>query len=54
MLAKINGHQHRALLNTGSLGDFMTTAVADQLGLKRTVLKELQTFIRRYRDPGRR
>lgn len=35
---KINGHPARALLDSGSLGDFMSTNLADQLKVKRTEL----------------
>ena len=35
VLTKINGHQIRALLDTGSMADFISTTVADQLSLKK-------------------
>ena len=35
ILAKINGHQIRALLDTGSMADFLSTTVVDQLGLQK-------------------
>ena len=34
VLAKINGHQIRALLDTGSMADFLSTTVVDQLDLQ--------------------
>lgn len=34
----INGHKSRALLDSGSLGDFISTTLADQLKLKQTEL----------------
>ena len=34
VLAKINGHQIRALLDTGSMADFLSTTVVDQLNLQ--------------------
>jgi len=34
----VDGHPARALLDSGSLGDFMSTTLADQLGVKRTLL----------------
>jgi hypothetical protein len=36
---EINGHPTRALLDSGSLGDFVSTTLADQLGLKRRTLE---------------
>jgi hypothetical protein len=36
----INGHPARALLDSGSLGDFMSSTLADQLGLKKTLLEK--------------
>ncbi len=36
---KINGHPVRALLDTGSLGDFMSINLADQLKVKREELE---------------
>lgn len=36
---KINGHPARALLNSGSLGDFLSTTIVDQLGLKKVQLQ---------------
>ena len=35
----MNGHPARALLDSGSLGDFMSTTLADQLGVEKTVLE---------------
>ncbi|KJA14739.1 hypothetical protein HYPSUDRAFT_98162, partial [Hypholoma sublateritium FD-334 SS-4] len=35
---EINGHPARALLDSGSLGDFISSTLTDQLQLKRTVL----------------
>ena len=35
VLAKIDGHQIRALLDTGSMADFLSTTVVDQLELRR-------------------
>ena len=34
----VDGHPARALLDTGSLGDFMSSTLADQLGVKKEVL----------------
>ena len=34
----VNGHPARALLDSGSLGDFISTTLADQLGVMKTVL----------------
>jgi hypothetical protein len=34
----VNGHPARALLDSGSLGDFMSSTLADQLQVKRTAL----------------
>ena len=34
----VNGHPARALLDSGSLGDFMSSTLADQLGIKKTAL----------------
>jgi hypothetical protein len=34
----VNGHPARALLDSGSLGDFMSSTLADQLGIKKTTL----------------
>lgn len=38
VVTKVNGHPARALLDSGSLGDFMSTTLADQLKVKRMVL----------------
>lgn len=38
VVASINGHPCRALLDSGSLSDFMSTTLADQLKVKYTVL----------------
>ena len=35
VLIKVNGHQVRALLNTGSMADFLSMMVVDQLDLKK-------------------
>ena len=35
VLVKINGHQVRALLDTGSMADFLSTTVTDQLNLRK-------------------
>ena len=35
----VNGHPARALLDSGSLGDFMSSTLADQLGVNRTLLE---------------
>ena len=35
----VNGRPARALLDSGSLGDFMSSTLADQLGVKRTLLE---------------
>lgn len=37
---KINGHTCRALLDTGSLSDFISTTLADQLKLKEPILEK--------------
>ena len=34
----VNGHPARALLDSGSLGDFMSSTLADQLGVERKIL----------------
>ena len=34
----VNGHPARALLDSGSLGDFMSSTLADQLGVRKTLL----------------
>ncbi|KAG9223419.1 hypothetical protein CCMSSC00406_0007606 [Pleurotus cornucopiae] len=36
---KVNGHPARALLDSGSLGDFLSTTIVDQLGLKKVQLQ---------------
>jgi hypothetical protein len=36
--ATINGHPARALLDSGSLGDFMSSTLADQLNVQRSTL----------------
>ena len=36
--AIVNNHPVRALLDSGSLGDFMSTTLADQLGIKKMLL----------------
>ena len=38
VVAQINGHPCRALLDSGSLSDFMSTTVADQLKVKLELL----------------
>ncbi|KIK50611.1 hypothetical protein GYMLUDRAFT_182508, partial [Collybiopsis luxurians FD-317 M1] len=38
VVVKINGHPARALIDTGSLGDFISTTFADQIGLKKIEL----------------
>ncbi|SJL14216.1 uncharacterized protein ARMOST_17672 [Armillaria ostoyae] len=38
IVVKINGHPCHALIDTGSMGDFISTTIVDQLGLKRIVL----------------
>ncbi len=38
IVVKVNGHPCRALIDTGSMGDFISTTIVDQLGLKRIVL----------------
>ena len=35
----VNGHPARALLDSGSLGDFMSSTLADQLGVEKTMLE---------------
>ena len=35
VLIKVNGHQVQALLDTGSMADFLSTTVVDQLDLKK-------------------
>lgn len=37
---KINGHAARALVDSGSQGDFVSSTLADQLGLKRNAFSE--------------
>jgi hypothetical protein len=36
--ATVNGHPARALLDSGSLGDFMSSTLADQLNVQRSTL----------------
>ncbi|TBU36109.1 hypothetical protein BD309DRAFT_985179, partial [Dichomitus squalens] len=38
LLVYINGERARALLDTGSMADFMSTTLVDQLGLKKDIL----------------
>jgi hypothetical protein len=38
VVVKINGHAARALLDSGSLGDFISTSLTDQLRLKKETL----------------
>ena len=38
VVVKINGHPAQALLDSGSLGDFMSTTLADQLKVQRDTL----------------
>jgi hypothetical protein len=40
ILVKINGHQIRALLDTGSMADFLSTTVVDQLQLPRVTYEK--------------
>ena len=40
VVVKVNGHPARALLDSGSLGDFMSTTLADQLKVKRIELEK--------------
>ena len=35
----VNGHPAQALLDSGSLGDFMSSTLADQLGVEKTTLE---------------
>ena len=37
----VNGHPVRTLLDSGSLGDFMSSTLADQLKVKKTTLEAL-------------
>ena len=39
----INGHPARALIDSGSLGDFISSTLADQLGLKKLALPKPMT-----------
>jgi hypothetical protein len=39
IMVKINDHLARALLDSGSLGDFISTTLADQLKLTKEVLE---------------
>jgi len=41
VLVKVNGHQIRALLDTGSMADFLSTTVTDQLDLRREYYSKL-------------
>ena len=53
VLVHVNGHRARALLDTGSMGDFMSTTLVDQLGLKTEVLVKplaLQLAVHRSRS----
>ncbi|KAJ3963622.1 hypothetical protein EV361DRAFT_985947, partial [Lentinula raphanica] len=38
VVVKVNGHPARALIDTGSLGDFISTTFADQLGIEKMEL----------------
>jgi Reverse transcriptase (RNA-dependent DNA polymerase)/Retroviral aspartyl protease len=40
IVVQINGHPARALLDSGSLGDFMSTSLADQLKVTKTELEK--------------
>ena len=40
MLAKLNGHEIRALIDTGSMADFISTMVAEQLNVPKTVYEK--------------
>lgn len=40
IVVQINKHPARALLDSGSLGDFMSTSLADQLGVTKSELKK--------------
>jgi transposase InsO family protein len=40
VIAKVNGHPTRALLDSGSLGDFMSTTLADQLKVEKIPLEK--------------
>ena len=40
VVVNIEGHPARALLDSGSLGDFMSTSLADQLKVKKVVLEK--------------
>ncbi|KAG6863047.1 hypothetical protein C0993_000422 [Termitomyces sp. T159_Od127] len=40
IVAKLNGHPVRALINSGSLGDFMSSTVAEQLKVKKQELTD--------------
>lgn len=39
VIAKINGHSVRALIDSGSLGDFLSTTLTDQLKVKRITVE---------------
>jgi hypothetical protein len=41
IVVHINGHPACALLDSGSLGDFMSTSLADQLKVRKVALKKL-------------
>ncbi|KAG6855158.1 hypothetical protein H0H87_007467, partial [Tephrocybe sp. NHM501043] len=41
VVIKINGHPARALLDSGSVGDFMSTSLADQLKVQKITLEKL-------------
>jgi hypothetical protein len=41
VVVKINGHPARVLLDSGSLGDFISTSLVDQLNLNESALEKL-------------
>ncbi|KZP13652.1 hypothetical protein FIBSPDRAFT_897206 [Athelia psychrophila] len=45
VVVHINGHNCRALLDSGSLSDFMSTTICDQLCVRKEELKELKESI---------
>ncbi|KAF9258755.1 hypothetical protein L218DRAFT_876373, partial [Marasmius fiardii PR-910] len=44
IVIEVNGKPCRALVDTGSLGDFISTQVADRLGVRKRIPGEAFTF----------
>ena len=54
LTVKIDGHPARALIDSGSLGDFMSTNLADQLNVKREELEAPLGLQLGFKDHARR